>query len=153
MNEPEPETIGGAPAAGAARRADRYGAAAPRRRPWLPVAATAAVLVLGFGVAYLGFQKYGTRDVEAEQLGYTVVDDSTLSVRLKVTRDDPTRPAVCFVRAMDRDTVEVGRREILVTSSEHGTVEFTTEVRSSSRPSAGDVYGCSMHVPEYLRAE
>ncbi|MBH0776028.1 DUF4307 domain-containing protein [Nocardia bovistercoris] len=156
MNQPAPEHTALSAAEAQARRADRYGfdsgGSGRVRRRWIPVAIGVFVLVAGLGVAYLGFQKYGPRDIEAEQLGYTVVDDSTLSVHLKVTRADPTRPAVCFVRAMDRDGAEVGRREILLTASESGTVELTTVVRSSTRPSAGNVYGCSDRVPEYLRA-
>ncbi len=112
----------------------------------------AIVLLAGLGVAYVGFRNYGPDAIDAEQLGYTVVDDSTLSIRMKVTRDDPTRPAVCFVRAMDRDGAEVGRREVLIAPSPSGTVELTTVVRSSTRPSAGNIYGCSDRIPEYLRA-
>ncbi|MEV0298757.1 DUF4307 domain-containing protein [Nocardia sp. NPDC050710] len=154
MSVPEPETTGGASAEGAAaaRRADRYGTAPRARRPWIPLVLGLVVLAVGLGVAYLGFQKYGPDDIDAEQLGYTVVDDSTMTIRMKVTRDDPGRPAVCFVRAMDRDGAEVGRREVLIQPSESGTLELTTTVRSSARPSAGNIYGCSNQVPEYLRA-
>ncbi|MET8648362.1 MULTISPECIES: DUF4307 domain-containing protein [Nocardia] len=159
MNEPQPETTGdvSADGAAAARRADRYGTRDRRDAPgirqrWIPATLIAIVLVAGLGIAFLGFQKYGPDDIDAEQLGYTLVDDSTLSIRLKVTRDDPSRPAVCFVRAMDRDGAEVGRREVLITPSDSGTVELTTIVRSSARPSAGNIYGCSDRVPEYLRA-
>ncbi|MBF6210751.1 DUF4307 domain-containing protein [Nocardia puris] len=136
----------------AARHADRYGSAPPARRRGLAIALGVGVLAAGVGVAYLGFQKYGPDEINAEQLGYTVVDDSTLSVRVKVSRDDPAKPVVCFVRAMDRDGAEVGRREVLVEASDSGTVQFTTTVRASSRPAAGSVYGCSDRVPAYLRA-
>ncbi|MET7773476.1 DUF4307 domain-containing protein [Nocardia sp. NPDC005366] len=159
MNEPEPETTGGTSAEGAAaaRRADRYGTTGRRDAPWtggrwIAPLLGAIVLVAGLGVAYIAFQKYGPDDIDAEQLGYTVVDDSTLSIRMKVTRADPGLPVVCFVRAMDRDGAEVGRREVLITPSESGTVELTTTVRSSARPSAGNIYGCSDRVPEYLWA-
>lgn len=146
MSDPVPNGVG-------ARPADRYGATATRRPKWLVPLIALIVLVVGGTVAYLGFQKYGPREIEADELGYTVVDDSTVSLRFKVTRTDPERDVVCFVRAMDRDTVEVGRREVLITGSEHGTVELTTDIRTSSRPSSGSVYGCSANVPEYLRAQ
>lgn len=131
---------------------DRYGTAPRARWRGLPLVLGIVVLLAGLGVAYLGYQKYGPDDIEAEQLGYTVVDDSTLTVRIKVTRDDPARPAVCFVRAMDRDGAEVGRRELLIAPSESGTIELTTTVRSSSRPAAGNIYACTDRVPDYLRA-
>ncbi|WP_040798216.1 DUF4307 domain-containing protein [Nocardia higoensis] len=145
MSDPMPNGIG-------ARPADRYGATTGGRPKWLIPLIALVVLVVGAGVAYLGFQKYGPAEIEAEELGYTVVDDSTVTLRFKVTRTDPQHAVVCFVRAMDRDTVEVGRREVLITGSEHGTVEVTTVIRTSSRPSSGSVYGCSANVPEYLRA-
>lgn len=136
-----------------ARRADRYGAAAPgARRRWLPVALTVAVAAAGLGVAYLGYDKYGPKEIEGEQLGYVVVDDSTMTVRIKVSRKDPDRPVVCLVRAMARDGSEVGRREVLVSPSRSGTVELTTTVRASARPSAGNIYACTDQVPSYLRA-
>ncbi|WP_067852862.1 DUF4307 domain-containing protein [Nocardia shimofusensis] len=145
MSDPVPNGVG-------ARPADRYGATPGGRPKWLVPLIALVVLAVGAGVAYLGFQKYGPAEIEAEELGYTVVDDSTVSLRFKVTRADPHRDVVCFVRAMDRDTTEVGRREVLITGSEHGTVEVTTEIRTSSRSSSGSVYGCSATVPEYLRA-
>ncbi|MFC8048000.1 DUF4307 domain-containing protein [Nocardia sp. NPDC057353] len=138
-----------------ARRAERYGGqgrTAPGRRRALAVGLGLLVAVAGVGVGYLGYQKYGPKDVQAEQLGYVVVDDSTLDLRIKVTRDDPSQPVVCFVRAMGRDTAEVGRREVLVLPSASGTVEVATVIRSSARPASGSVYGCSTEVPGYLRA-
>ncbi|MEV0359113.1 DUF4307 domain-containing protein [Nocardia sp. NPDC050697] len=138
----------------AARRAERYGTrrsgVSGRRR----VAAGLGVLVAaaGVGIGYLGYQKFGPKDVEAEQLGYVIVDDSTLDLRIKVTRADPAQPVVCIVRAMSRDGEETGRREVLVLPSESGTVEVGTRIRASARPASGSVYACSTSVPGYLRA-
>ncbi|WP_067653011.1 DUF4307 domain-containing protein [Nocardia harenae] len=138
----------------AARRAERYGTrrgVGPGRR----IAAVLGVLVVaaGVGIGFLGYQKFGPKDVEAEQLGYVIVDDSTLDLRIKVTRDDPSQPVVCIVRAMSRDGEETGRREVLVLPSESGTVEVGTQIRSSARPASGSVYACSTTVPGYLRAD
>lgn len=145
MSDPVPNGVG-------ARPAERYGAPAGKRPKWLVPIVAIVVLTACAAVAYLGFQKYGPADIEADELGYTVVDDATVALRFKVTRADPHQPVVCFVRAMDRDIIEVGRREVLITGSEHGTVEVTTEIHTSARPSSGSVYGCSATVPEYLRA-
>jgi len=143
------ETPGTGPAD---RRADRYGTTPRPTRRWIPLALGAVVLAAGLGVAYIGFQKYGPHDIDAEQLGYTVVDDSTMSVHLKVTRKDPQHPVVCFVRAMARDGSELGRRELLIEPSDSGTIELTTTVRASARPVSSSIYGCSADVPKYLRA-
>lgn len=150
MTEPAPDSAA-ASAAAAARHADRYGTKPPVRRLWLIAVLGIGVVVAGFAAAYLGFQKYGPKAIETEQLGYVVVDDTTLDVRIKVTRDDPQQAVVCFVRAMDRDGAEVGRREILVPGSDSTSVQVSTTVRSSARASAGDIYGCSDQVPGYLR--
>ncbi|MFE3444456.1 DUF4307 domain-containing protein [Nocardia sp. NPDC059180] len=163
MTEPTPEAPDAASAADtAARNADRYGtrASSGQRATRRLIVAVLAVAVLAAGavVAYLGWSKYGPDDIQAEQLGYTVIDDSTIEIRIKVTRDDPTQPVVCFVRAMARDNSEIGRREVLIQGAEpdkaddFGTIELTTLVRSSERPSSGSVYGCTDKVPEYLRA-
>ncbi|MFI9401263.1 DUF4307 domain-containing protein [Nocardia sp. NPDC052316] len=134
------------------RPTDRYGTKPPVERRWLPVALSLIVVLLGCGVAYIGYQKYGPKDIEFEQLGYVVVDDATMTIRIKVTRKDPARPVVCFVRAMARDSVEVGRREVLIAPSTSGTIEQTTTVKASSRPASSSIYGCSAEVPSYLRA-
>ncbi|MGW6422621.1 DUF4307 domain-containing protein [Nocardia sp. NPDC055053] len=152
MTEPAPDSAATS-AAAAARHADRYGRKPPVRRLWLLVVLGVGVLVAGLAVAFLGFQKYGPKAIETEQLGYVVDDDSTLTVRMKVTRDSPQQAVVCFVRAMDRDGAEVGRREVLVPGSDSTSVQVTTTVKSSARASAGDIYGCTEEVPGYLRVE
>ncbi|MBF6339541.1 DUF4307 domain-containing protein [Nocardia abscessus] len=155
MSQPAPEAGGDAEARAASPGgppADRYGTRPRKRRRWVAPALGVVVVLAGLGVAYLGYQKYGPDDIEAEQLGYVVVDDSTMTIRLKVTRADPERPVVCFVRAMARDGSELGRREVLVEPSRSGTVELSTVVRSSARPASGSVYACSDQVPSYLRA-
>ncbi|MVU81758.1 DUF4307 domain-containing protein [Nocardia sp. ET3-3] len=134
------------------RPADRYGIAPRKQRRWLPWALGAVVILAGLGVSYLGYRTYGPQAIEPDRIGYTIVDDSTVSVDFKVTRKDPGTPVVCFVRAMDGDTDEVGRREILVPGSDSGTVRVVTEIKTTRRAGAGNVYGCTDHVPAYLRA-
>ncbi|MBF6086454.1 DUF4307 domain-containing protein [Nocardia cyriacigeorgica] len=157
MTEPDPSRAADV----TARNADRYGARPSgqrTRRKLIALGLGLVVLVAGVVVAYLGWSKYGPDDIQAEQLGYTVIDDSTIEVRIKVTRDDATEPVVCFVRAMSRDNAEVGRREVLIigadpnATADYGTIELTTRVRSSERPSSASVYGCTDKVPQYLRA-
>lgn len=150
MTDPAPDSAA-ASAAAAARHAERYGAKPPARRVWIAVLLGVGVVIAGFGVAFLGWQKYGPKAIETEQLGYVVVDDATIDVRIKVTRAEPERDVVCFVRAMDRDGAEVGRREVLIPGSTHGSVQVSTTIKSSARPSAGDIYGCTEQVPGYLR--
>ncbi|MCM6777079.1 DUF4307 domain-containing protein [Nocardia sp. CDC159] len=135
----------------AARVADRYGTGPHRDRRWIAIALGAVVVLLGLGVAYLGYRQFGPQDIEPDQLGYAIVDDSTLDIRFKVTRKHPDQPVVCFVRAMDSDTAEVGRREVLIPPSPSGTVELTVRIRTTARPANGNIYGCSGKVPPYLK--
>ncbi|WP_067534177.1 DUF4307 domain-containing protein [Nocardia crassostreae] len=134
------------------RPADRYGDAPRRNRRWVAILLGAGVLIAGVIVAYLGYQQYGPKDIEPDRIGYTVVDDSTVEVDFKLTRKNPEIPVVCYVRALDADGVEVGRREVLVPASPDGTVRLTTVVKTIERAGAGNIYGCSEKVPAYLRA-
>ena len=88
--------------------------------------------------------------VKGELGGYRLVDDETVDVTISVTRDDPSQPVVCIVRARSIDGSETGRREVLVPPSAQKTVQVTTAVKSSKPPVVGDVYGCGTDVPSYL---
>ncbi|MDV8021954.1 DUF4307 domain-containing protein [Rhodococcus sp. IEGM 1330] len=124
---------------------------APKRAT--KIALIALVLLVGVGVAYYGYSKFSVKPIEGSQLSFDIVDDSTMSIRFSVTRQDPEQPAVCIVRARSRDGSETGRREVYIPPESTSTsVELTTEVTTSAAPAVGDVYGCSLDVPEYLRA-
>ncbi|GFG55470.1 membrane protein [Mycolicibacterium agri] len=113
---------------------------------------TAFALVAGVVIAIVGWQRLGTGDVKGELGAFEVVDDETLTVTMKVTRADPSRPVVCIARARSADGAETGRRELLVPPSSQATVNVTTTVKSTKPPVAGDVYGCGTDVPPYLVA-
>jgi hypothetical protein len=136
------------------RPAARYGRQrmSRRSRRWWAVGLTAVVLLAGVAIAIVASKRLGGGDVQGELGGYQLVDDETLSVTIKVTRDDPSRPVVCIVRARSVDGSETGRREVLVPPSSQGTVTVTTTVKSTRPPAVGDVYGCGTDVPAYLVA-
>ncbi|MEU4316072.1 DUF4307 domain-containing protein [Nocardia sp. NPDC024068] len=169
MTEPTPETprtgsttasegtaagTATSPESAADRYADRYGRSRGGRtnlRRW-GAALTAVVVLAGIGVAYLGWKQFGPKDIESEQLGYTVIDDSSVELRIRLTRADPTQPVVCVVRAMARDLTEVGRREVVVEpSGEEETVRVDTVIETSEPPSSAAIYTCTDNVPGYLR--
>jgi len=136
------------------RPAARYGRQRLSRsnRRWIAVGLGVLVLAAGVGIAVIASQRLGTREVKGELAGYQLVDDETVQVTVTVTRDDPSRPVVCIVRARAIDGSETGRREVLVPPSAHKTVQVTTVVKSSKPPVVGDVYGCGTDVPPYLVA-
>ncbi|MGH3674602.1 MAG: DUF4307 domain-containing protein [Mycobacterium sp.] len=134
------------------RPAARYGRQrlSRRSRRWIAIGLTVLILVAGVAIAIVASQRLGTGDVEGELGGYQLIDDETMSVTINVTRDDPSRPVVCIVRARSIDGSETGRREVLVPPSSQDRVQVTTIVKSTRRPVAGDVYGCGTNVPSYL---
>jgi Domain of unknown function (DUF4307) len=121
-----------------------------RRR--VAIALSLLIVVAGVGLAFVAFQRLGTSEVKGELGGYELIDDETVKVTISVTRDDPSRPAVCIVRARSIDGGETGRREILVPPSSQATVHVTAVVKSIRPPVVGDVYGCGTDVPDYLVA-
>jgi hypothetical protein len=135
------------------RPAARYGRQRLSRRNgrWIAIALTALVVVAGVTVAIVASGRFGG-DVEGELGGYRLIDDETVEVTITVTREDPSRPAVCIVRARSIDGGETGRREVLVAPSPQKTVQVTTSVKTSRPPVVGDVYGCGTDVPSYLVA-
>jgi hypothetical protein len=134
------------------RPADRYGRQRLSRsnRRWIAIGLTVLVLAIGVGIAVIASQRLGTGEVKGELGGYQLVDNETVQVTITVTRDDPSRPVVCIVRARSIDGSETGRREVLVPPSKQKTVQVTTIVKASRPPVVGDVYGCGTDVPSYL---
>ena len=108
------------------------------------------MVVLGVAIAAVAFVRLGAGDVKGEVGGYRVIDDHTVEVIASVTRDDPSQPVVCIVRARSYDGTETGRREVLVPPSTAETVQVTALVTTSKRSVVGDVYGCGSDVPAYL---
>ncbi|HEX2211967.1 MAG TPA: DUF4307 domain-containing protein [Mycobacterium sp.] len=126
-----------------------------RQRRWIAAGLAVLVVVAGVIVAIVASGRFGNPEVEGELGGYRLVDDQTVEVTISVTREDPSRPVVCIVRARSIDGSETGRREVLVppsTSSTSSTVQVTTTVKASAKPVVGDIYGCGTDVPSYLVA-
>lgn len=136
------------------RPAARYGrqrlSRSGRRR--IAIGITLLIVVLGVVIAIIGFQRLGTNDVKGELSAYRLLDDRTVEVTVGVTREDPSRPVVCIVRARSVDGSETGRREILVPPSSQVTVQVTALVKTTRPAAVGDVYGCGTDVPGYLVA-
>ena len=136
------------------RPAARYGrqrlSRGSRRR--VVVILSVVIVVAGVALALVAYQRLGTGEVKGELGGYELIDGETVRVTISVTREDPSRPVVCIIRARSVDGAETGRREVLVPPSSQATVQVTAVVKSSKRPVIGDVYGCGTDVPGYLVA-
>jgi hypothetical protein len=110
------------------------------------------IVAAGVALAFVGYQRLGTAEVKGELGGYKLLGADTVEITISVTREDPSRPAVCIVRARSVDGAEIGRREVLVPPSIADTVVVSTIVKATRQPVVGDVYGCGTDVPAYLRA-
>jgi hypothetical protein len=136
------------------RPAARYGrqrlSRGSRRR--VVVILSVVIVVAGVALALVAYQRLGTGEVKGELGGYELIDGETVRVTISVTREDPSRPVVCIIRARSVDGAETGRREVLVPPSSQATVQVTAVVKSSKKPVIGDVYGCGTDVPGYLVA-
>ncbi|AZG45012.1 DUF4307 domain-containing protein [Gordonia insulae] len=122
---------------------------ASSRRGWF-IVLSVLVVVVGVGLAFLGFTKFATPDVSGEATGYQILNPSTVSVQFTVTRSDPGRPAACVVRGRSLDGDETGRREVLIPAGSQGQMGVRTEVTTSKPPVIGEVFGCTTDVPAYL---
>ena len=134
------------------RPAARYGRQrlSGKQRRWIAVGLAVLVVVAGVIVAIVASGRFGSSEVKGELGGYRLVDDRTVEVTISVTRDDPSRPVACIVRARSIDGGETGRREVLVPPSTEATVQVTTLVSGGRKPVVGDIYGCGTDVPGYL---
>jgi hypothetical protein len=136
------------------RSTRRYGRSRlrlPLRRVFVAVLA-ATVVAIGVVIAVVGYQRFGPSDIDGTMTGYRLIDNETVSVTFTVHRADPSRPAMCIVRARSKDGSETGRRELLIPPSDQASVQVTTTVKTSRPPVMGDVYGCGLRVPSYLIA-
>jgi hypothetical protein len=141
------------------RRGERQERYTRTRRPASGgVGSKALALVLG--VAFVGavgvaafqvFRSTTDKDVVGTLMGYSIVDDSTMSIEFTVARDNPAAAAVCIIRARSQDGSETGRREVYIAPSPNVTVHVTAEVRTSQPPAVGALYGCGSEVPGYLQ--
>lgn len=128
----------------------RYGSRARARpRPWLRRSLFGLVVVAFFAVAVVGYQNFGSQPIEGKQAAFSVIDDHSVHITTEVRRDEPTRAAECVVRARAESGEEVGRKEVLIPPAE-AKIQQGTVLRTTSRATIGEVYGCSYRVPEYL---
>jgi hypothetical protein len=131
---------------------DRYGTRprrTSRRTYWI---LGACALLLGGGIAWLGYANLGTAPIQTQRVGFENLDGDTMRLTFEITRDTPDRPAVCIVRTRVRSGAEGGRREVLIPPGP-ATSRVTTTIRSTAEPVTADVFGCSYQVPAYLSTD
>ena len=79
----------------------------------------------------------------AENLGYRVIDDTTVDVTYRVRRPIG-RDVTCAIRAMDKGFGTVGLVEVHIPGSDTSSVQRTTRVRTTTRAVTGVVKSCTV---------
>lgn len=107
----------------AAQLDERYGRTRRRRAPWIIGTAIAAVLVIAFGWMTVA---QSMSSVDADDLGYELVDEHSVDVRFQVTGVQG-KDVVCIVEALDEEFGVVGWKlvEIAAGDSHSRAVEAT----------------------------
>jgi len=78
-----------------------------------------------------------------QDLGYRVIDDTTVDVTYLVSRPDG-RDVTCVIRAIDQGFGTVGLVEVHIQGSGNSSVQRTTRVRTTTRAVTGVVRSCSV---------
>lgn len=121
----------------------RYGrpSAAASRRAVFTVGALATLLTLAW-VVWAGIGQ--TRaDVTWSDVGFAIQGDTSVAVTYDVGKD-PSRSAVCSLRAMARDFTAVGIAEVRVGPSSERVTRRTDVIRTSAQAVTGVVRECRL---------
>lgn len=120
------------------------------RRRWFYIASV-VVVVAGVGIAYLGYKQFADPAVSGDATAFEIVSSDTVSVQYTVNRSNPDDAVSCVVRARAEDGSEVGRREVLIPAGDQTQVGAKTDVTTSEPAVIGEVFGCTVNVPPYLK--
>jgi hypothetical protein len=121
----------------------RYGRtrAWSRRERLLGIGAGVAMLLAAtLWVWWVGTDPARTA-LQTRDIGFEIVDDSTVEVIFEVTVD-PGTPVSCAVEALNSSYTIVGWREIDLPAAEARTATHVLEVRTTERPTTGLVSEC-----------
>lgn len=128
------------PAPPPVRPAERYGDRRTGRGPLVAVLAVVAATFVAW-VVWAGLGVAG-RDVRWSDVGYDVVDDTTVVVTFTVVKD-PKGTAVCTVEALNSQFAKVGLATVEIGPAEQRAVQRTATVRTAERAVTGVVESCT----------
>lgn len=135
--------------AAGARQADdagiqaRYGRTPTRKkrdRRILWIGAALFVVILGAWVIWAGTDGPGAT-IDARDIGYTIIDDSHISVTYEVSVAEGTTSS-CVVQALNESFTVVGWKVVDLPASDRFTRSFTEVLNTSELSNTGLIYRC-----------
>ncbi len=120
--------------------AERYGVPSPRRRRVL-VGATVVLAVVFLGWLAWTVAGHTRTQVTSELEGFSVLDDSTVSVVLVVSLADDDVEATCRLRAIAEDHATVG--EVAFTPDPAAGQRQEVVIRTERRATSVEKLGCT----------
>ncbi len=125
------------------RIARRYPGGAARAAVLRVVIAVAVVAALGWYLQ-VAFRNSQRPPVEATLTAHWVVDDQRAGYTLQVARTDPSRTAVCTVRAQAQNYEHIGDADVTIAPSDQQVVTVSGTLRTVRRADAVYVEGCHL---------
>ncbi|KOG90905.1 DUF4307 domain-containing protein [Streptomyces varsoviensis] len=121
--------------------AGRYGRSADQRadRKLKVIGAVLGAALIGV-IVWFGVHHITSSDVTGELIRSKIVSDDSTQAVLEL-RKDRDATAVCTVRALDKDQVEVGRKDVTLNERESHLTTLV-KIRTTARATAAELVGC-----------
>ena len=117
---------------------ERYGRTRTRRAPWI-IAGVVALLVVGaFGWMIVA---QSMSSVDADDLGFELVDEHTVDVRFQVSGVQG-KDVVCVVEALDEEFGVVGWKVVEIPAGDSHTQALSATIPTVSAATTGLVNTC-----------
>ena len=117
---------------------ERYGRTRTRRTPWIIAGVVALLLVGAFGWMIVS---QSMNSVDADDLGYELVDEHTVDVRFQVSGVQG-KDIVCVVEALDEEFGVVGWKVVEIPAGASHTQALSASVPTVAAATTGLVNTC-----------
>lgn len=117
---------------------ERYGRTRTRRTPWIVAGAVALLLVGVFGWMIVS---QSMNSVDADDLGYELVDEHSVDVRFQVSGVQG-KDIVCVVEALDEEFGVVGWKVVEIPAGDNHTQALSASVPTVAAATTGLVNTC-----------
>lgn len=117
---------------------ERYGRTRRRRLPWIITAAVAVVVVVIAGWLTIA---QSINSVDADDLGFEVTDEHSVTVRFQVTGAQG-KDVACAVEALDEEFGVVGWKIVEIPAADAHLQQFSETVPTVAEATTGLVNSC-----------